>query len=198
MPESQSFADFMRRVRAGDQQAATELVRRYETEIRREVRMRLSDPRLYRVFDSMDICQSVLGSFFVRAALGQYELNEPHQLLKLLMAMARHKLAFEVRKQRAGRRDHRRIESSVEVETPAPEASPSQVVAGRELLAEVRSRLSPEERQLADLKAQGHDWAAIAAELGGTAEARRKQLARAIDRVAQQLGLDEGNVDRDA
>jgi hypothetical protein len=54
-------------------------------------------------------------------------------------------------------------------------------------------RTTVEERQLAEPKAQDHDWAEIAAMLGGTPEARRKQLARAIDRVAQDLGLDEGS-----
>src|SRR5260370_4819279 len=80
-----SFFEFIKRVRAGDEQAATELVRQYETEIRREVRLRLRDGRLRRGFDSVDICQSVLASFFVRAALGQYELEEPQQLIKLLV-----------------------------------------------------------------------------------------------------------------
>jgi hypothetical protein len=36
----------------------------------------------------------VLGSFFVRAALGQYELNRPEQLFKLLASMAHNKLVF--------------------------------------------------------------------------------------------------------
>ena len=40
----------------------------------------------------MDICQSVLGSFFVRAATGQYKLETPEHLLKLLTTMARNKL----------------------------------------------------------------------------------------------------------
>ena len=69
--------------------------------------------------------------------------------------------------------------------TAAP--SPSRLVVGRELLAEVNRRLSEEERLLADLRAEGCEWTEIAARLGGTAEARRKQLARAVDRVEQQL-----------
>ena len=40
---------------------------------------------------------------------------------------------------------------------------------------------------LADLRAQGCEWAEIAARLGGTPQARRMQLARAVDRVEQQL-----------
>jgi DNA-directed RNA polymerase specialized sigma24 family protein len=92
-----SFFEFIKRVRAGDEQAATELVRQYETEIRREVRLRLRDGRLRRDFDSVDICQSVLASFFVRAVLGQYELEQPQQLIKLLVTMTRNKLIGKIR-----------------------------------------------------------------------------------------------------
>ena len=77
------------RVRAGDEQAATELVRSYEPAIRRAARVRMTDVRLRRVLDSMDICQSVMASFFVRAASGLYDLETPEQLLRLLATMAR-------------------------------------------------------------------------------------------------------------
>ena len=53
--------------------------------VRFEARLRLTDPRLRRQYDSLDICQSVLASFFVRAAAGQYDLDRPEQLLKLLL-----------------------------------------------------------------------------------------------------------------
>src|SRR5262249_31237363 len=52
--------EWLRRVRAGERAAAAELVRRYEPQIRLEVRLRLRDRRLRRLFDSTDICQSVL------------------------------------------------------------------------------------------------------------------------------------------
>src|ERR1700730_8956787 len=106
----QSFDAFIHRVRGGDEQAAAELVRLYEPEIRREVRLRLRDSRLRRDFDSVDICQSVLASFFVRAALGQYELEEPNQLIRLLVTMTRNKLIGKVRKMHSQTRDHRRID----------------------------------------------------------------------------------------
>lgn len=195
MSDSDNFADFLRRIRAGDEQAAQELVRRYEPIIRREIRARLSDPGLNRLLDSMDICQSVLGSFFVRAASGQYDLEQPAQLLPLLMGMARNKLAFAARKNRAQRRDSRRLSTTgvEELGLDAREASPSRVAEGRELLREVQKRLTPEERQLADRRSQGEEWAVIAAELGGTTDGRRMQLTRALDRVTRQLGLDEGS-----
>ena len=61
----------------------------------------------------------------------------------------------------------------------------------RDLLQEVQRRLSADERRLLELRNQGCDWAAIAAEVGGAAETLRKKLARAIDRVVDELGLDD-------
>jgi RNA polymerase sigma factor (sigma-70 family) len=192
MADDNTFADFLGRIRAGDEQAAAELVRRYESAVRVEVRMRLADSRLRRVFDSMDLCQSVLASFFVRAAAGQYDLERPAQLVRLLVTIARNKVAYQARRQQAQRRDQRRnVAADRQGWEPAgAEPSPSRVVSGRELLAELRRRLTPEELRVADLRAEGQHWAEIAATLGGTAQARRRQLARALDRVAAQVDLE--------
>jgi RNA polymerase sigma-70 factor (ECF subfamily) len=188
------FTELLGRVYVGDAEAAAELVRRYEPAIRLEVRLCLTDHRLRRLVDSMDICQSVLASFFVRAAAGQYDLNRPEQLLRLLVAITRNKARHMARTHRAGRRDYRR-EVAVDrdgFDVAATEPSPSRQAAGRELLDEFRRRLTEEERQLADLRGQGCEWAEIATRLGGTPWARCKQLARAANRVARELGLEEG------
>jgi RNA polymerase sigma-70 factor (ECF subfamily) len=193
MSEGPSFRDLILRVRAGDEAAAAELVRRYEPSLRRAVRLRLGDARLRRLLDSVDICQSVLADFFVRAALGRFELDRPEQLLQLLAVIARHKVVNQVHRQRAGRRDYRRLEPipAEEQALPARGGTPSREVAGQELLEEARRRLSPEERQLLELREQGWEWAQISAELGGRPEALRKKLARAVERVAHSLGLGE-------
>src|SRR3954465_1156045 len=99
MAQESEFQALIRRVRAGDEAAAAALVRTYEPAIRRAARVRLVDSRLRRLFDSMDICQSVLASFFVRAALGQYELDRPEQLLRLLVDMSRKKFVDHAREQ---------------------------------------------------------------------------------------------------
>src|SRR5262245_9595443 len=91
--EDLPFAEFLRRVRAGDERAAVELVRRYEPALRLEIRVRLRDPKLRRLLEPEDLCQSVLKSFFVRAASGQYDLEGPAELLALLRAMARNKVS---------------------------------------------------------------------------------------------------------
>ncbi len=188
-----SFLTFLDRVRAGDQKAAEELVRMYEPEIRREVRLRLRDSRLRRDFDSVDICQSVMASFFVRAALGQYDLQKPDELIRLLVTMTRNKLVSQVRKQQTQGRDLRRRDAAGQekLQNIAQGPTPSLLVANEELIQEFRKRMSPDEWRIAERRTQGLAWDAIAAELGGTSEACRKQLSRAVDRVSQELGLDE-------
>src|SRR5207244_2740835 len=130
MSDDTPFQEMIQKVRSGDGDAAAELVRRYEPAIRRVVRLRLTDPRMRRAFDSMDVCQSVLGSFFVRAALGQYDLANPDQLLKLLAQMTRHKVTDQMRRERAGRRDLARLQDDAGEarEVAATEASPSRQV----------------------------------------------------------------------
>jgi len=189
-----NFRELLARVRAGDEQAATELVRRYEPAIRRAARVRMSDARLGRLLDSMDICQSVMASFFVRAASGVYELETPEQLMRLLTTMARNKLANQANHLRAARRDQRRTEGgerAAEVAGRDPRASVQ--VAARELLDEVHQRLTDDERAILERRQQGCDWGEIAGALGGTPEALRKRFTRGIDRIARQLGLDEAD-----
>jgi RNA polymerase sigma factor (sigma-70 family) len=193
MPDDPSFRDLIRQLRTGDEAAAAELLRRYEPTLRRTVRVRFRDPQLRRLLDSMDICQSVFQNFFVRVAAGQFDLDQPDQLLRLLATMARNKIANQAEALRAQRRDCRRVEEGGlnDGQLAAPGSTPSQQVAARELLQETHRRLSAEERRLLELRQQGRAWTDIAAELGGSPEALRKQLARAIDRVGRELGLDE-------
>jgi RNA polymerase sigma-70 factor (ECF subfamily) len=191
MDQPLQFSELLQRVRAGDQDAATELVRTYEPSIRRVVRLRLANAPLNALVDSMDICQSVMASFFVRANLGQYTFESPEQLIKLLATMARSKLAAQVRHEQAQRRDRRRTNRVADEEQFVGDAAtPSREVAARDLLSHVERRLSAEERELVRLRQQGDDWAAVAARLGGSPDALRMKLTRAIDRVASELGME--------
>jgi RNA polymerase sigma-70 factor (ECF subfamily) len=193
MSEDNAFVGFFQRIRGGDDRGACVLVQRYELILQRYVRLRLGDPTLARQVDAEDICQSVLASFFVRAASGQFEIAGPEQLMALLRQMARNKLAFQSRKHKQQKRDRGRVADAPveEIDPLAGGATPSRIVAGKELLDELRQRLSAEERQIAELRSQGEGWAEIAAKLGGTPDGRRMQLVRALDRVTNLLGLQD-------
>jgi RNA polymerase sigma factor (sigma-70 family) len=189
------FSELVEQGRRGDPDAARLLVERYESAIRRQVRFTLRDNRLRRVLEESDICQSVLGQFFVGLWAGRFEFDGPEQLVALLKAMVRHKITSTARYWGAGRRNYRRNlgqhDSEAAVEPPSPGPTPSRIVADAELLAEFERRLSDEERALLALRRQGASWAEVAEHIGGSPEAARKRFERALDRVGGQLGLDE-------
>jgi RNA polymerase sigma-70 factor (ECF subfamily) len=187
------FHQLIQRLRQGCPEAAREIVSRYENEVRRAIRVRLTDARLRRTLDSMDICQSVLANFFVRAGKGQFDLSSPEQLIGLLVTMAHNKLIDHARKADVrGRQQQMHGTAGEEAIATAADVnhSPSKMVADRELLEAAHKLLSPQERYVAEQRASGRGWADLAAELGTTPEALRKQHQRALDRVAEALGLD--------
>src|SRR4051794_33193200 len=158
MTPEEGFRDLIKRVREGDEAAAADLVKMYEPEIRRAVRVRHTDPALRRTLDSMDITQSVLANFFVRVAAGQFELDHPDQLLRLLVTMARNRLFDQVRRQQAVRRNNKRLAPGGQEQLDQVadrQESPSQQVALKELLQKLRESLTEQERQLAEQRAAG-------------------------------------------
>jgi RNA polymerase sigma-70 factor (ECF subfamily) len=193
VPQASQFEDLIRRVRERDQVAARELVERYEPAIRRVVRIHLRDARMRRILDSTDVCQSVLASFFIRTALGEYDIDSPEQLLKLLAAITRNKVTNQANHLRAQRRDIRRETSATEAAEFGPDraSDPSEQASARELLDKVRDRLGPDERYLAEQRSIGRTWKELADELGGTDVALRKKLSRALDTVMAGLGLED-------
>lgn len=199
MEEQNSFQNLIQRIRGGDPLAAEELCRLYEPLLQREMRLRLRDPRLRRRFDEQDVCQSVMASFFIRVRAGQFNLENPDQLRALLAQMGRNKLASQARLHGSERRDYRRVgelpEDSRVAAQAKSEGTPSQIVSLRELFERFRDQLTEEERQITDLRSLGKGWAEIAEILGGSPDARRIQLNRAIERVSQELGLDSTESD---
>src|SRR5262249_40040737 len=151
----------------------------FRPDIERAIRVPLFNCRLHRVVEATDVCQAVLARFFAGVTSGRFVLEEPDQLRKLLVTMARNEVFDAIRKIRASGRDARRVEDgsgdSLEAAMDAS-PTPSRIVAGRELLEELYRRLSPQERLLAERRTRGHSWATIAAEIGSTADGCRKKL----------------------
>jgi RNA polymerase sigma factor (sigma-70 family) len=184
------FRALMQRVRAGDQAAAIEIVQAYEPVLMRIIRVRLADRRLRQTVGASDIFQSVMGSFFVRAALGQYDLQQPEDLIKLFAVIARNKVATKARR-RDVVREGEPLDDALAAEARSPDESPSGLVAMHQLAARARAHLTPDLLALIALREENLTWPEIADRVGGTPEGLRKRLARAIDDVALALGVDD-------
>ncbi len=183
------LAACLRAIQSGDETAAIRFVSAFEPEVRRFVRVRLTDPGLRRLMDSVDIVQSVMGRFFLHLQADRLQIEHPLQLLKLLLTMARntlidHSRYAAVRRTVEGFGDNQSLAFVAD-----RHASQEDGLIGADLLSYVRLRLSPHERALVDGWLNGAGWEELAREFGGSPEALRKRMTRAIDRATSTLGL---------
>ncbi len=191
--EQQAFQELVRRIRDGDEQAAAELINLYEPLVQRELRIKMTDRRFARLFDPVDVCQSVWSSFFVRLAAGQFDLQSPRCVAKLLITMAQNKLASQARRHHAQKRSIDRTQNQPTELSAIPDVqdSPSTYLMNREMMSRIHESLTDEERRVSELRREGLSWQAVAELLGGTPQSRRMQLDRAAERIIKQLGLQE-------
>ena len=176
------FQDLLERVRAGDDAAASELFHLYEADVKRVVGAIMRVERVRRGTDPSDIYQSVMASFFIRAALGQYDIPSPDQLLKLLKRIARNKVADLAR-------SPDRPVSVVRISAPEgigtepvdPARSPVNQVMSKELFHKVRDQFTDAERRVSDLRMMGHSWDEVGAALGEKADAVRMRARAGVE-----------------
>lgn len=193
MPPPDHFQDLIVRVRAGDQDASTELARMFEPFILRfvrfDMRKRGDRGKIRARLGSADICQSVFKSLFAGLKEGRFELSEPEQLQKLLRIMSRFKIATEGRRLSVILREVMDGGSPPDQADPGP--SPEKPVEDQDMAEAVLKHFSEDELDLLQRRLDGETWPAIAAERGVSIDSPRKTLARAIERVRKLPALRE-------
>jgi hypothetical protein len=73
----------------------------------------------------------------------------------------------------------------------ADEPTPSSIVSDRELSELVYSKLPAEIRLLAEARVAGVEWTQLATQHNSTPQALRKKMARAMEKLARDLAVDE-------
>jgi RNA polymerase sigma-70 factor (ECF subfamily) len=181
----------IRLARAGDEAAAARLTHEFEPFIRRFVRFRMrsrsDQDRLRPELDSADICQSVFKSLFVGLRGGRFELGRPEQLQKLLAAMVRFKVATRARRLSVTLREVLDLAAPHDRADPGP--APEKLVEDRDLLETILKQFEEDELDLLVRRLDDQPWPAIAAAVGGTPDALRKKLARALERVREHAEM---------
>ncbi|MEM6470270.1 MAG: sigma-70 family RNA polymerase sigma factor [Planctomycetota bacterium] len=190
------FESLMRRIREGDEDAARECVEHFEPELRRIARVRLRDPRLRSLADSIDVSQSVFGKFFQRYSSEQ-KIETKEQLLALLVKMTKNRVIDLARKHRppqkavdGGMVAAREVTQLGDLDAMIEDSGPSTVIASKDLAEHIRQKLSAEEFDLVSRRNQGQAWEQISDALGQSAESLRKRLARALQRVRDEMNLE--------
>lgn len=106
------FRDLMKRVANGSEQAASEVVARFNDVLRRAIRRAMSRP-LRHMFDSADFAQVTWLSFFAHAERAA-RLHRPQQLLGYLIRIAKRNIATKVRDRLLTEKHNLRRECSLE------------------------------------------------------------------------------------
>jgi RNA polymerase sigma-70 factor (ECF subfamily) len=162
-------AELVARWRDGDSRAAEQLFERYAGRLVALARSRLSE-KLARRLDPEDIVQSAFRSFFDGLHQGQYDLPHRGDLWRLLVSITLHKVYRQARRHAAGKRDLDREQPlgdapdrwPVPVQQLAEEPSPAETTALAEEVEVLLGGLSPVQREVAELRLQGHTQNEIA------------------------------------
>jgi RNA polymerase sigma-70 factor (ECF subfamily) len=177
-----NIQELLARIKSGDDEAARELLTRYEPKIRLVVRRQL--PRLLRSrFDSIDFLQSVWGSFFHRIRTGPNDLDEEQNLITFLAWAARNKVIDEYRRAATQKHDIKREERldmgrDIEVRLASGD-TPSQLAQARETYDRLRELLPADRKVILELKAAGYSCR----EIGD----RLRMSERTVQRVLESL-----------
>jgi RNA polymerase sigma-70 factor (ECF subfamily) len=177
-----NIQELLARIKNGDEEAARELLIRYESKVRLVVRRQL--PRLLRSrFDSLDFLQSVWGSFFHKIRTGPNDLNEEQNLITFLAWTARNKVIDEYRRAATQKQDiHReeRLENKGDKDgCLAAGDTPSQLAQAHETYDRLRDLLPEDRRVILELKAAGYSCQEIGDRLG--------MSERTVQRVLEDL-----------
>ena len=177
-----NIQELLARIKDGDEEAARELLTRYEPKVRLVVRRQL--PRLLRSrFDSVDFLQSVWGSFFHKIRTGPNDLMEEQNLIAFLAWAARNKVIDECRRAATQKQDIHR-EQSLRIKGDGEPGlavgdTPSQLAQAHETYDRLRDLLPEDRRVILELKTAGYSCKDIGERLG--------MSERAVQRVLEDL-----------
>lgn len=174
-------SSLLRRLRDGNQDAATRLYLRYADRLRLLARTECS-PDLARRIDADDIVQSVFASFFQGFNRGLYDVPAGEELWKLFLVIALNKIRAKGVFHRAAKRDVRLTAGeSFLHQYSKSEHDPDNTAYTflQMVIDETLDQLPAQQKQMVVLRIEGHEVAEIADKIG--------RSKRTVERVLQEF-----------
>jgi RNA polymerase sigma-70 factor (ECF subfamily) len=186
-----SFDDLMTRLRAGDDDAAAEVFRRFTHRLIGLARSRM-DHLLRSKVDPEDILQSVYRTFFSRHARDGFRLDSWDSLWGMLTVITLRKCDYRRKFFRAARRDvGREFAPSPrgalgrDAQALARDPTPSEAARLAETVELLMRELNDREREILALALQGYAAPEISARVGRTERTVQRLLKRVRERLEQ-------------
>ncbi|HVS36487.1 MAG TPA: sigma-70 family RNA polymerase sigma factor [Gemmataceae bacterium] len=186
-----SFDDLMTRLRAGDDDAAAEVFRRFTYRLIGLARSRL-DHLIRGKLDPEDILQSVYRTFFRRHVRDGFDLGSWDSLWGMLTVITVRKCDYRRKFFRTARRDVSREVGSRPTDSPgrdldalARDPTPSEAARLTDTVELLMKELSDREREMLALGLQGYDAPEISARVGRSERTVQRVLKRVRERLEQ-------------
>ena len=191
MPEAPREDALLKLWRAGDEDAARQLFDRYVAQLVALARRRISQRIASRV-DAEDIVQSVFRTFFQRARQGEFQIDDPDDLCKLLVKITVHKTLRQIAFHKRAKRDAAKEAGQGDGESDhlmavlASEPTPEETTTLLDQMEHFLSKLRPEDRRIIEMRMEGYSNVEIANRLGIT----DRKIRRLMERVRGLAELD--------
>jgi RNA polymerase sigma-70 factor (ECF subfamily) len=196
MSEFDSVPSLLARVQTGSQNAAAEVYERFARRLIALARTRLNH-RLKQKVDPEDIVQSVFKSFFVRQAVGEYDLRSADSLWGLLALITIRKCSRKAVHYFAARRDAGRDvgqpasdEASRLWEALSQEPTPEQAALLSDTVERLMQALDPREREILALSLQGVSSEEIASQVQRS-ERTVRRVMEFVRTVIEKMRLED-------
>ncbi|MCC7423235.1 MAG: sigma-70 family RNA polymerase sigma factor [Planctomycetaceae bacterium] len=192
--DDERWTQLIEGLRRSDDDVLREFYDRYDGALHLIVRRRLS-PAFLRRFDSDDVVQSTLRTFFRRVQTGDLEMQQGQRLWNLLCAIAltklREKVRFHSRMQRAVQRECslQRPSGAADLGSApvVPACDPSTDVDFADAFEAILKSLDEKDRVLVDLRLQGRSNQEVADELGVSDRTVQRMLTRLAEKFESVL-----------
>jgi RNA polymerase sigma-70 factor (ECF subfamily) len=190
MANDASFDELLRRLRAGDQSAAVQIVDQFARRLTAMARKRLH-PHILQKEDPEDVVQSALKSFFRCHELGNFQLDSQHALWALLVRMTLNKCAHRAEYYFAEKRnilneaDHpsSRASSVLEFEALARDPSPDEAAILAEIVERLVIALKPHQQKIVQLSLEGMATPDIATQVNLSPDSVQRVLKGVRERL---------------
>ena len=193
MDANDCFSTVIEGLRAGDDLAARQLVRRFTGQLIVLARRRLDSALTYKV-DPEDLVQSVYKSFFKRLEAGQCEFDTWDSLWGYLALLTVRKCLDRAEYYRAARRSlgrERPLTAEAMWTVLSREPTPPQALILIEMVEQFMAGLDQRGQDVLSLHLQGYSIGEIGDQLGRAPRTVRRTILRAKNRLRNYIALEQ-------